>query len=251
MLDYTTEAAHYDRTRGGVPRAEACAAAIRELLPERTGRLLDLACGTGIVTERLTAPGRQVVGVDPAFGMTARAAERLPGAVVRGDGTRLPFLDATFDAVTAVWLLHLVPDAAPVIAECARVLRPGGVLVATVDKVAGHDTGSDIDALLGPHRGGRITDERDHVLGLGRSHGLAFPAETAFDGHGQGRTPRGVARDLRRGWFAKSLALRGAGLEALASRMEHLPSPDEPRGDPRFRVVALVRDSGDVPAAAG
>ena len=51
-----------------------------------------------------------------------------------GDATRLPFAPDTVDAVVIVWLLQLLPDPAPVPAEAARVLRPGGVLITTVDK---------------------------------------------------------------------------------------------------------------------
>ncbi|MER7169817.1 class I SAM-dependent methyltransferase [Streptomyces mesophilus] len=243
MLDYTAEAAVYDRTRGGVPRAEAAAAAVRELLPPDAGRLLDVACGTGIVTERLGAPGLRVVGVDAAFGMAARAVERLPGAVVLGDGCRLPFASGSFDAVSLIWLLHLVPDAEPVIAECARVLRPGGVLLATVDKDAGHEVGSDIDAVLAPHRRPQASDEAGLIFSLAGEHGLRLLAQTWFTGHGQGRSPRRVAEVLRAGWYASRVSARGADLEALATAVEALPDPDEPRGEPRFRLVALQRES--------
>ncbi|NEB79499.1 class I SAM-dependent methyltransferase, partial [Streptomyces sp. SID14478] len=70
----------------------------------------------------------------------------------------LPFADGTFDAVTSVWLLHLLDDAAPVIAEAARVLRPGGVYLTTVDKSAAHLTGSDLCALVAPYRTRRPAD---------------------------------------------------------------------------------------------
>ncbi|SDJ52922.1 class I SAM-dependent methyltransferase [Streptomyces indicus] len=239
MLDYTAEAAVYDRTRGGVPRAEAAAAAVRELLPAGARRLLDVACGTGIVTERLTAPGLRVVGVDAAFGMAVRAAGRLPGSVVLGDGGRLPFASRSFDAVSAVWLLHLLPDAEPVIAECARVLRDGGVFVTTVDKDAGHDVGSDIDALFAAYRRGPAADEAGHVLELARRHGLGFAGETWFTGRGQRRSPRTVAEALRAGRYRTRVAAQGPELEALAQAVEGLPRPDEGRDEPRFRLVAL------------
>ncbi|WP_199546281.1 class I SAM-dependent methyltransferase [Streptomyces sp. N35] len=198
------------RRGGGFPGAEPPAAAVRELLPPGTGRLLDVACGTGIVTERLGAPGLRVVGVDAAFGMAARAAERLPGSVILGDGCRLPFVSGGFDAASLVWLLHLVPDVEPVIAECARVLRPGGVLLATVDKDAGHDVGSDIDALFAPHLRPRASDESGRVFALGGAHGLRPVAETSFTGRGQGRSPRTVAAALRAGRVGGG-AVCGAG----------------------------------------
>ncbi|MGW1927660.1 class I SAM-dependent methyltransferase, partial [Streptomyces massasporeus] len=152
MLDYETEAAHYDRTRGGVPRAAAAAEALLGLVPRGARTLLDLACGTGLVTERLTRPGLRVYGADAAHAMLRVADGRAPGRVVRADARRLPLPDASLDAVSAVWLLHLVPFAAEIVAEAARVLRPGGVLIATVDKDAAHDVGSDIDSVLRPYR---------------------------------------------------------------------------------------------------
>ncbi|WP_333779224.1 class I SAM-dependent methyltransferase, partial [Streptomyces sp. IBSBF 3136] len=155
MLNYDEEACAYDASRGGEPRARAAAAAVLDLIPDRPGRLLDVACGTGIVTRRLAAarPALRVTGADLAPGMARRAAARLPGAVLLADSRRLPFADATFDAVTSVWLLHLLPGPAEVravVTECARVLRPGGLYVTTVDKAAAHDVGSDIDAVLAP-----------------------------------------------------------------------------------------------------
>ena len=93
----------------------------------------------------------------------ARLARRRIGAVVLADVRRLPLPAAAVDAVSAVWLLHLLRGdgvVREVVAEAARVLRPGGVFVATVDKDAGHDVGSDIDAVLTPFRSSRPATRR-------------------------------------------------------------------------------------------
>lgn len=66
--------------------------------------------------------------VDAARGMTRRAQSRGLDAVL-GDAVHLPVADATVDAVLIVDALHHLPDHAAVVAECRRVLRPGGVLV--------------------------------------------------------------------------------------------------------------------------
>ena len=88
MPDYDLEASTYDATRGGEQRAEAAAEAILPLLPAGTRLLVDVACGTAIVSTRLRAPGRIVVGVDarrgcwptPGRGSTAaRCAATAPG----------------------------------------------------------------------------------------------------------------------------------------------------------------------------
>ncbi|MEU1158642.1 SAM-dependent methyltransferase, partial [Streptomyces sp. NPDC005918] len=55
MLDYSKEADRYDASRGGEPRAAAAADAVLGLLPDGAGSLLDVACGTGLVTRRLAA----------------------------------------------------------------------------------------------------------------------------------------------------------------------------------------------------
>ncbi|MFI8419083.1 class I SAM-dependent methyltransferase [Streptomyces sp. NPDC085479] len=242
MLDYETEAAHYDETRGGVPRAEAAAGAVLRLLPPGARTLLDLACGTGLVTERIAGAGLRVLGADAAHAMLRTAAGRLPGRVVRADARRLPFPDASLDAVCAVWLLHLVPYTGEIVAEAARVLRPGGVLAVTVDKDAAHDVGSDIDALLRPHRSAAAAhDLAGRVGALAAAHGLAPAGATAFTGHGQGATPRGTARRLRAGHYASWFRGDAVTTDTLAGALAALPDQDRPRADPEYRLVAHAK----------
>jgi SAM-dependent methyltransferase len=90
MLDYDREADAYDATRGGVPRAEAAAAAVLGLVPDRARTLLDIGCGTGLVTERLRRPGLRVLGCDGSYGMARKAAGRIGGFVVLGPGRHHP-----------------------------------------------------------------------------------------------------------------------------------------------------------------
>lgn len=100
---------------------------------------LDVACGTGDLTQALarTAASR-VVGVDftPAMlDLARRKRSQLPAPVasrieyVEGDAQALPFPDATFDAATIAFGLRNVAEPARAIAELARVLRPGGRVV--------------------------------------------------------------------------------------------------------------------------
>jgi SAM-dependent methyltransferase len=239
MLDYDVEAARYDATRGGVPRARAAARAVLALVPGQARTLLDVGCGTGLVTGLLARPGLQVFGVDSAAGMVRSAAARIGGTVVRGNCHRLPFADESLDAVSAVWLLHLLPDALTVVAECARVLRPGGVFVTTVDKDSGHDMDSDIDALLAPYRVRRAYDAAPRVLAAACEHGLSRVGEARFTGHGQGRSPNRTAGDVSRGYFASALSMDEGQSLALAARLFELPDPDVPRADPVYRLLAL------------
>ncbi|MFB6835587.1 methyltransferase domain-containing protein [Streptomyces sp. NPDC056361] len=242
VLDYEAEAAHYDRTRGGVPRAEAAARAVLSLVPAGARTLLDLACGTGLVTERLARPGLSVYGADAAQAMLRAAAGRVPGRTVRADARRLPLPDASVDAVSAVWLLHLVPFAPDIVAEAARVLRPGGVLVATVDKDAAHDVGSDIDEVLRPLRSAApASDRTDLVTAHAAAHGLAPASGAHFTGHGQGATPRDTVRKLRAGYFASWFGGDPATTENLAAALGALPDQDRRRPAPRYRLASFVR----------
>ncbi|WP_329269360.1 class I SAM-dependent methyltransferase [Streptomyces pseudovenezuelae] len=243
MLDYDKEADAYDVTRGGEPRAAAAAEAVLGLIPADTRRLLDVACGTGIVTRRLAAarPGTRVTGADLTYGMARTAALRLPGAVVLADSRALPFPDNVFDAVTSVWLLHLLDrpeDVRAVVAECARVLRPGGVYVTTVDKAAAHDVGSDIDAVLAPRPRRPAPDAAPLVESYAAAHLLHPTGQARFTGRGQGRSPRRTAADLRRGWFTR-LPPGDPLTERFAERLEQLPDQELPRPDPVFSVRAF------------
>jgi ubiquinone/menaquinone biosynthesis C-methylase UbiE len=92
--------------------------------------LLDVATGTGLVLRALrdVAPDPlRMIGVDVSPGMLAVARAALPGAVLlEADARRLPVADSSVDLVTCVTGLHLIPDTDRVLAEWARVLRPGG-----------------------------------------------------------------------------------------------------------------------------
>ena len=99
------------------------------------GTVVDLACGSAPVARGLKAA--RAVGVDRSAGELALArahAPRTSAAVplVRADAGALPFAPATADAVTASMALMVLDPLAAVLAEAARVLRPGGRLVATV-----------------------------------------------------------------------------------------------------------------------
>ncbi|WP_405867585.1 MULTISPECIES: class I SAM-dependent methyltransferase [unclassified Streptomyces] len=243
MLDYDKEAVAYDATRGGEPRAAAAADAVLGLIPTDAGRLLDVACGTGIVTMRLAAarPATRVTGADLTYGMARMAAARLPGSVLLADSRRLPFPDGTFDAVTSVWLLHLLDEPADVravVAECARVLRPGGVYVTTVDKASAHDVGSDIDTVLAPRPRRPAPDAGPLVESYAAAHRLLPAGQACFPGRGQGRSPRRTVADLRRGWFTV-LPPGDPVTERFAAQVEALPDQERPRADPEFTLRAF------------
>jgi demethylmenaquinone methyltransferase/2-methoxy-6-polyprenyl-1,4-benzoquinol methylase len=96
--------------------------------PEDT--VVDVACGTGaVVLELVGRTGCSVVGVDQSPGMLSEAERRLAGdarvRLVEASAAALPFEDASFDGLTAAYLLRYLDDLPAGLAELARVLRPG------------------------------------------------------------------------------------------------------------------------------
>ena len=97
------------------------------------GRALEIGPGPGVTTEWLAARTEALSCVEIDEGLAERLRERLPGVDVRhADGRELPFADATFDTVVCCTMLHHVPSTAAqdrLLAEAARVLKPGGRLL--------------------------------------------------------------------------------------------------------------------------
>ena len=88
---------------------------------------LDLGCGTGLYGDILTGTGRAVVGVDISRDQLRLAKAR--DVVAAADASELPFHDGSFDDVACIWVHGDLDDLPKVLAEVARVLRPGGRLL--------------------------------------------------------------------------------------------------------------------------
>ncbi len=98
--------------------------------PAYGDRVLDLAAGTGTSSQPFADAGATVVPCDFSIGMLQVGKKQLPHLpFTAGDGTRLPFADNTFDAVTISFGLRNIVDPVKGLAEMRRVTRPGGRLV--------------------------------------------------------------------------------------------------------------------------
>lgn len=174
---------------------------LRGELGHGTHRVLDLGAGGGLLAETLHGAGLSVVALDPSL-LSLQAGKDhsdLPGSVVTyvgGVGEQLPFADASFDAVVCMEVLEHVDDAAAVVAESARVLRPGGPFIfsgpnrTVINRVGLVFIAQDLLNLVprGTHRWNRLV-RPEEVEGHMRACGIE-PAVT----HGVGLRMRNVPR---------------------------------------------------------
>jgi SAM-dependent methyltransferase len=198
------------------------------------GAVLDLGCGSGELARHLAAAGFLVTGCDIAPLMLHRAAAADHQHAVRWirleSGWRtLPFVAASLDAVIAASVLEYVPDPAVVLGECARVLRPGGVLLCTVPNVAHPVRWLEWPLCLAARTGlGRIALAR---IGPARMTG------SGPHRFGQYLTYLATSRQRRRArwWYATA---RRAGLSPVSTRR----AAREP-----LRLLAFTRPGPPVP----
>jgi demethylmenaquinone methyltransferase/2-methoxy-6-polyprenyl-1,4-benzoquinol methylase len=90
--------------------------------------VVDVGCGTGDLCDVLAAAGHRAVGVDVSAGMLAAAHTTAP--LVRADALTLPIRDGAVDGVVTGFALRNLVDLDRFFGECARVVRPGGRVVA-------------------------------------------------------------------------------------------------------------------------
>jgi SAM-dependent methyltransferase len=133
--------------------------AVSEISPKR---VLDVGCGTGTLTQRFADEvGAEVCAIDTSERMVELARARGVDARV-ADAEQLPYDATSFDCVVAGWVLYHVPALAQAIAECARVLTPGGRLVASTYR---EDNMSELWELIEPGIGDREPLTFSHATG--------------------------------------------------------------------------------------
>jgi SAM-dependent methyltransferase len=100
---------------------------------ERPRRVLEVGGGEGELAERIINElGAEVVGIDQSEAMVELQRSRGIDARV-GNAQEIPFPEGEFDVAVAAWMLYHVPDLDRALGELARVLKPGGVLVAATN----------------------------------------------------------------------------------------------------------------------
>lgn len=197
---------------GGVAGPDAREAAFEAVREAEPRNVLEVGCGWGDFSARVAAElGASVVALDLSPRMVELARSRGVDARV-GDVQELPFADASFDVAAANWMLYHVPDLDRALSELARVLRPGGRLVAATN---GLDHLGELWALVG----------RDRRLEPARF--LAETGEEALRRHFAHVARRDVVgpvtfpdTDAVRGYVASSIAHKH-----LADRVPELSAP--------------------------
>lgn len=140
-------------------------AAVPAAEPHTARTVVDVATGTGTLLtalRRLAGPRGHVLALDRSRGMLLRAPASTPR--IQAEAVRLPLATGSADVLVLAFVLFLLPDARPAVAEAARVLRPGGWLLAAT---WGTQLGTAADAV--------VREELD------RADAPAFPALARSD----------------------------------------------------------------------
>ena len=161
--------------------------AVSEVRPRR---YLEVGCGPGDMAARVADDLEiEVVAVDISPRMVELARERGVDARV-GDVQELPFEDASFDCAVAAWMLYHVPDLDRGLSELARVLRPGGRLVAATNSI---DNMHELWSLVGRDR--RTEDVRFFAENGEEPLRRHFPSVERRDAVGEMSFTREAVRD--------------------------------------------------------
>ncbi len=99
----------------------------------RARAILDVGCGSGAVSLDLEQWGADVTAIDISLDMVQQSHRRLARGALVADGGALPFRDSTFDAAVCNLTLLWAAEPGVVVREMSRVVRPGGVVVASME----------------------------------------------------------------------------------------------------------------------
>lgn len=230
-MAFDAAARSYDRARAGLDRGRATAADLAPLLVP--GLVLDIGAGTGAVAAGVRELGYRVAAFDLSAPMLAQAYERVDGAAVLADARFMPVADSCADNVLLVHVLHLCGDMRASVAETARLLRPGGRLVALHGEPIASpgditDTIAPLSALAPPR-----PDHPSSLLAAGRAAGLTPVEQRLTEGYEQETTPGSMADIIAGRQFSYLLHIETATWESIVepviNALRALPDQDRPR----------------------
>jgi SAM-dependent methyltransferase len=216
--------------------------ATRRWLYEQVGlagarTVLEVGCGTGVIAGEAARLGPAVTGLDLDAGMLAVARQEASTArLVRGDAHALPFPDGAFDVVLCHYLLLWLTDPAQGLREMARVVRPGGVVLACAEP----DYGGRIDHPPELARLGQLQAEALRRQGAdpqaGRRLGGLFAAAglEATVGVMAGQWERPSPEGLDAEWAMRRHDLAGM---LTAEELDHLEEIDRAAAEDGRRVL--------------
>jgi SAM-dependent methyltransferase len=179
------------------------------------GRVLDVACGTGVLAREVAARvggHGYVAGIDPSPGMIAVAKQLAPNIEWREAAAEsLPFADATFDAVVSQFGLMFFTDRPRALREMLRVTVPGGRLAVAVWDTLEHSPGFAAEVALLERIAGRaaadalrapfVLGDRERLAALFADAGLASAEITTHRGTARFPSIRAMVEADLRGWL--------------------------------------------------
>ena len=236
--------------------AQWCPKVVDAARIQRGQRVLDVGCGTGVLTrevaQRLGSSGG-VVGIDPNPGMLAVAAEGTTVAEWReGAAESLPFPDQSFDAVVSQFALMFFRDRTRGLREMLRMLRPGGRLgiavwnslesmpafaseVALLERLAGRQAA---DALRAPF----VLGDQNELGALFSDAGAAAVDITAHAGTARFKSIRTLVEADLRGWLpVMGVMLNEDQIGRVLRDADHALAPFAAAdGQAEFEISALI-----------
>ena len=212
---FKENAPEWDKVRSLYVDDREVEAALLELIPQGSlGSLLDIGTGTGRVLELLASRFERACGLDLSRDMLAFARANMETARVRnatlrqGDMYKLPWPSTSFDVVTVHQVLHFADEPSRAIAEAARVLRPGGIII-VVDFLPHH-----VEQLRSEHAHRWLGFGSSEIEGWFTAAGLVPAASAQLPGDPITVGLWSAERDERRGRHAvRQLAMVSGGAE--------------------------------------
>ncbi len=223
-------AAIYDETRGGERRGDHFA---DDLAPWIAGpTVVELGVGTGVIANGLRRHGIDVVGFDLSGSMMRAAVDRIGERVAMADVDRLPIADDCVDTAYFVWVLQLVPDPVATLREAARVVRPGGRVIAvlSIGEYSSDDEIAPIFDGLAALRTERLSRSEIVAADL-RTMALEHEGFTGWDEFESSVTEQihGIENRIYSSMFDVDDATWADVVEPVLDQLRTLPDPDRPR----------------------